>query len=640
MKKPYSCFRLAFALVAFALATTAGAASITAVGPAEFRAPAIAKSATPAMLLPPGSPAHRIELTAPTDAERAQLRAANAAATASRKVTKGLAIAFPRTLPADAARIDLAALPWQTLPDGTRAARLEVHSPQALATRVALTASPRDARISLRFIGNAPEAHAFGPVITTTIAEDIARFGVFWSPVLAGDVATIEIAVAAGAELAKASFVVSRIAHQVVAPGSLRKLDAKAAEDIGTAAPCEIDVACVTPQTAALVDADKAVAAIEIQHANGLTYLCTGQLLNDSITSNTPYLFSASHCIDSALAARTLNTFWFFDAIACGSKTVSAFVQQAAGSLLLARSNDYDWALVRLAAPPPAGVTFSAWRADPVPANNAVSVLHHPEGDLKKWSDGTMLFYQLYTDGSSFAQVRYSRGTTEPGSSGAGLLTFNPAGYYEVRGGLWSGEASCQNPGGIDEYSRIDTMLAVTRQYLTPDQPGTANTAVAVEYYNAALDHYFITISPAEIADLDSGVHGGWERTGLAFLAYQTQVPGTNPVCRFYRTPGFGDSHFYSASPTECQAVIASPDKFPGWTFESPNVFYIALPDLASGVCASGTQPIWRFFNQITTNHRYTSDQTERDDMRANSAVWIPEGYGPDNVIMCAPVGS
>jgi ABC-type Zn2+ transport system substrate-binding protein/surface adhesin len=87
MKKPYSCFRLAFALVAFALATTAGAASITAVGPAEFRAPAIAKSATPAMLLPPGSPAHRIELTAPTDAERAQLRAANAAATASRKVT-------------------------------------------------------------------------------------------------------------------------------------------------------------------------------------------------------------------------------------------------------------------------------------------------------------------------------------------------------------------------------------------------------------------------------------------------------------------------------------------------------------------------------------------------------------------------
>ncbi|HWD16286.1 MAG TPA: hypothetical protein VG865_06740, partial [Casimicrobiaceae bacterium] len=128
MKKSYSCFRLAFALAALALATTAGAASITAVGPAAYRAPANGKSATPAMLLAPGTPARRIELTVPTDAERAQLRAANATANASRKVTKGLAIAFARALPMDAARIDLATLPWQTLADGTRAARLEVHS--------------------------------------------------------------------------------------------------------------------------------------------------------------------------------------------------------------------------------------------------------------------------------------------------------------------------------------------------------------------------------------------------------------------------------------------------------------------------------------------------------------------------------
>jgi hypothetical protein len=169
---------------------------------------------------------------------------------------------------------------------------------------------------------------------------------------------------------------------------------------------------------------------------------------------------------------------------------------------------------------------------------------------------------------------------------------------------------------------------------------GTPNTAVTVEYYDAALDHYFMTISPNEIRDLDTGVHAGWERTGLTFLAYQAQVPGTNPVCRFYRTPGFGDSHFYSASPAECQAVIANPQKFPGWTYESANVFYIALPDQVTGACAAGTMPIWRFFNQVTTNHRYTADHAERDDMRANPAVWIPEGYGPDNVIMCAPAGS
>jgi hypothetical protein len=183
-------------------------------------------------------------------------------------------------------------------------------------------------------------------------------------------------------------------------------------------------------------------------------------------------------------------------------------------------------------------------------------------------------------------------------------------------------------------------MLPLTRQYLTPDDAGTPGTAVAVEFYDATLDHYFITSSAAEISDLDSGVHVGWVRTGLTFLTYQAQAPGTNPVCRFYRTPGFGDSHFYSASASECQAVIANPAKFPGWTFESANVFYIALPDPVTGACASGTQPIWRFFNQKTTNHRYTSDHATRDVMRADPATWIPEGYGPDSVIMCAPVGS
>jgi hypothetical protein len=97
---------------------------------------------------------------------------------------------------------------------------------------------------------------------------------------------------------------------------------------------------------------------------DGFTYLCTGALLNDSLSSNTPYLFSASHCIDSAMAARTLNTFWFFDAVACGSDGPRV-VQQTSGAVLLARSADWDWAVVRLNAAPPVGTHFSAWRAEP-----------------------------------------------------------------------------------------------------------------------------------------------------------------------------------------------------------------------------------------------------------------------------------
>jgi len=637
--------RAMLAIIAVALALPVQAdLPVTAVPPADLRPAATQKAAISQFVLPATARGLRVALPEPTAAERATLKARNAPAargTAKAGNLKGpLALAFPRDVPAGSSAISLAGLAWLSLPDGSRAAKIDVVSPGASALRVALQLPAMDTGMSLRFGGNGARAQVFGPIPANAIAGDTQRFGVFWSPVLDGDTATIEIHADAGTNVSDALLTIARISHQVVAPATIDKLDGKAVQDIGTSGACEIDVACVSPQSSALVDSAKAVAALEFTQEDGFTYLCTGQLLNDSLASNTPYLFSANHCLNSAIAARTLNTYWFFDAIACGNNTVPAYVQQTAGATMLARSADFDWALVRLNAAPPAGAKFSAWRAEPIPSLATVSVIHHPEGDLKKWSQGTAQGYQLYTDGSSFAQVQYGRGTTEPGSSGAGLLTFNDAGYYEVRGGLWRGAASCENPTGIDEYSRLDGMLALTRQYLTPDSKGAPGTAVAVEYYNRALDHYFITISPVELDALDSGAISGWERTGLRFLAYASPTIGTNPVCRFYRTPGFGDSHFYSASLDECQAVIDQPQKFPGWTYESANVFYIALPDTATGACGSGTQPVWRFFNQRTTNHRYTIDHELRDDMRADPATWIPEGYGPDAVIMCAPLGS
>ena len=636
--------RAALAAVVFAWALPAfGDVPVKAVPPADYHPRGAGKAAPARFLLAPGAPGVRIALPAVAPGERALLSARNAARASSGAKSgtlKGpLAIAFPRDVPAGGSALPLTGLNWQSLADGSRAARIDIVSPGARALRVALQLPPLDPGITLRFSGNGADAQVFGPIPANKAASDTQRFGVFWSPVLDGDTATLEIHVDAGSSVPDVPFTIARVSHQVVAPGSINKLDAKAVEDIGTAGGCEIDVACVKP-SAALADSAKAVAAIEFMHDDGFTYLCTGQLLNDSLSSNTPYFFSANHCLDSALAARTLNTYWFFDAVTCGSTAVPAYVQQAAGATMLARSPDYDWSLVRLDAPPPPGVKFSAWRAEPVPSLATVFVLHHPEGDLKKWSQGIALGYQFYPNGSSYAQVQYTQGTTEPGSSGAGLLTFNAGGFYELRGGLWRGDASCQSIAGTDEYSRIDTMLPLTRQFLTPGSSGTDGTAVAVEYYNRALDHYFLTISPAEINDLDAGTHPGWERTGLRFLSYQNPAAGTNPVCRFYRTPGFGDSHFYSASPDECQAVIDHPDTYPGWTYESGNVFYIALPDPVSGACASGTQPVWRFFNQRTTNHRYTIDHAVRDAMRADPATWIPEGYGPDAVIMCAPVGS
>jgi len=160
-----------------------------------------------------------------------------------------------------------------------------------------------------------------------------------------------------------------------------------------------------------------------------------------------------------------------------------------------------------------------------------------------------------------------------------------------------------------------------------------AATIPVVEFYNVARDHYFISAAAQEIADLDTGVHAGWVRTGLSFKAYAVTTAGASPVCRFYLPPAFGDSHFYSGSPAECAQVMA---KYPGFVYETPSAFYIALPDTTSGACPAGTIAVYRVFdNRADTNHRYTTSLTVRQQMQGQG--WIAEGYGPAQVIMCSP---
>src|SRR5215470_10394418 len=176
-------------------------------------------------------------------------------------------------------------------------------------------------------------------------------------------------------------------------------------------------------------------------------------------------------------------------------------------------------------------------------------------------------------------------------------------------------------------------LLASLLATAVPAQPVQSGTTTVVEFYNAAQDHYFITSSAQEIADLDAGVLRGWQRTGLSFNAYDAGSGSASPVCRFYIPPALGDSHFYSASPSECEQT---PVRFPGFTLESANVFRIGLPDAASGACASNVIPVYRLWNgRADSNHRYTTDRAVWQHMR--DLGWVAEGYGAGQVIMCAP---
>ena len=162
---------------------------------------------------------------------------------------------------------------------------------------------------------------------------------------------------------------------------------------------------------------------------------------------------------------------------------------------------------------------------------------------------------------------------------------------------------------------------------------GAATAAAeAVEFYNFALDHYFVTHVPAEIAILDAGIAiKGWTRTGHTFKIYTGPQPGSSEVCRFYIPPAFGDSHFYGRGTAECNATGAA---HPAFVNEDPAFFHVVLP--VAGVCPAGLRNVYRVFsNRPDANHRYMVDPAVRDLMVASG--WLAEGDGPNLVVMCVP---
>ena len=185
----------------------------------------------------------------------------------------------------------------------------------------------------------------------------------------------------------------------------------------------------------------------------------------------------------------------------------------------------------------------------------------------------------------------------------------------------------------------LGTLFAAASLSATAAIP-TTETAELVEFYNASLDHYFITTTAKEISDLDTGVHPGWARTGYRFLVIKpgSTYAGSVPVCRFYGRPDKGiDSHFYSAKASECEDVK---NKFPDtWVFETGEAFR-AFPVNSDGTCSADIGRVNRLYNnRPDVNHRYTDQPSVFFYMVGKG--YTPEGDGNPNfpIAFCAPTG-
>jgi photosystem II stability/assembly factor-like uncharacterized protein len=225
--------------------------------------------------------------------------------------------------------------------------------------------------------------------------------------------------------------------------------------------------------------------------------------------------------------------------------------------------------------------------------------------------------------------------TLYAGTSGEGMFRTTNGGlsWAPINYGLKTAATLTINGIAVDPADGRNLYVATNAGAFTLTIDRYGSFVPVIEFYAPGLDRYFMASEvQADVAALDSGAIQDWVRTGQSFKAYPVAAPGASPVCRYYIPPQFGDSHFYSASPEECALVQ---QRFPQLVLESSAAFYIVLPDTTSGACPTGTIPVFRLWNaRVDSNHRYTTDPAIKAQMIAKGH--IPEGYGPNQVIMCA----
>jgi lysyl endopeptidase len=260
--------------------------------------------------------------------------------------------------------------------------------------------------------------------------------GQFWTPVVPGDSAVIELRVPAGTRAQPL------VQLEQVAGGYRDFFGRYGGPFLRNHGSCNIDVVC--PEGDSWRDQ---IRSVGVYQRNGF-WACTGQLVNDVPHSLTPHFLTAHHCGVTAASAPTLVVYWNFEAPVCGQQDGGSLAQNQSGSTVVATRSDVDMTLVVLDDDPDESfdVHFSGWDRSNTQPGGAVAI-HHPRTHVKSIS---FAFSNLGTTASCIGGPGtpnthwhvpfWNDGTTEPGSSGSGI--WNPQNGRLI-GFLSGGLASC-----------------------------------------------------------------------------------------------------------------------------------------------------------------------------------------------------
>jgi hypothetical protein len=351
---------------------------------------------------------------------------------------------------------------WRTLADGTRLWSVTIRSPEAIGMRVHFPELHMPPGAQVLLYNEQDPTECYGPYVAPYPGDsDI------WAATCFSDAVVVECSVPASASLSGVSLKIDRAAHVYRGFESLQW--AKAA---GAAGACNLDVTCYDEWSAAA----RGVGGIGSVTQNGVLW-CTGSLIVDTNpATDVPYFLAAHHCVggqNGSRGASSIEVYWLYQTPTCHGTPPSPasvprttggadYLAGATGAVYYGVGNDFT--LLRLRNAPPPGLTYLGWSTVAHPLGTPITVIHHPAGDYKRISFGSL------TTGSNdypalYHQVNYNAGTTEGGSSGSPLIL---SATGQIIGQLWGGEALCSNLLGPDYYGRFDVTFPIVASYLDP----------------------------------------------------------------------------------------------------------------------------------------------------------------------------
>ena len=200
----------------------------------------------------------------------------------------------------------------------------------------------------------------------------------------------------------------------------------------GESQPCQININC--PQGANWQTQKRGVVRIRVVATEGVGW-CSGSLINTTRQDGTPYVLSAYHCADGLTVDFAQWTFFFnYESPNCTNPTTEPTSRSLQGCVARSGARETDFLLFELNQRVPADFNahFNGWNRDSMVLPTSETMIHHPNGDIKKISLGvnapTILTNAVtwsnnaYSPPNSHLSYTLEQGGMEGGSSGSPMF--------------------------------------------------------------------------------------------------------------------------------------------------------------------------------------------------------------------------